>query len=107
MFTGDIDTEVEKDLIENYGNKLESDVLKVPHHGSNTSSSVEFIYKIDPTYSVISVSEHNYYGLPNKEVVERVDLASKLYLTKTNGNICFVINKNGLKIKTYKNAYFD
>lgn len=107
LFTGDIDTEVEKDLIENYGNKLESDVLKVPHHGSNTSSSVEFINKIDPTYSVISVSEHNYYGLPNKEVVERVDLASKLYLTKTNGNICFVINKNGLKIKTYKNAYFD
>lgn len=107
LFTGDIDIEVEKDMINNLENKLKSDVLKVPHHGSNTSSSIEFIDKVHPTYSVISVSEYNYYGLPNKEIVERLDLISDLYLTKTNGNISFVINENEIKIKTYKNAYSD
>ena len=54
-------------LLDKY-NLTNIDVLKVGHHGSKTSSSIEFINKINPKYSIISVGKNNRYGHPNKEV---------------------------------------
>ncbi len=102
LFTGDISKNVEKDLLEIYGNGLKSDVLKVAHHGSNTSSSKEFINMVKPKYSIISVLENNYYGLPDIEVVEYINNFSNLYLTKNCGNITFIISYKKIKINIYK-----
>ena len=55
MFTGDIEKKAEKDIIE-AGNLTSADVLKVAHHGSNTSSSKEFLDIVDPDYAVIELS---------------------------------------------------
>ena len=102
LFTGDINAEVENDLILTFGNKLKSDVLKVAHHGSKTSSSKDFLECVRPKYSVISVSNFNYYGLPNQEVVDRLNKYSKLYLTKKSGNITFRIYENSMKMTHFK-----
>ena len=87
MFTGDM-TEVEEfDLVNKYGNKLDSDILKVAHHGSDTSSSIEFLDYVTPKISIISVAKNNKYGLPKEDIVKRIGKYSKVYLSYERGNI--------------------
>jgi len=92
----------EYDLIAKYGKKLDSDILKVAHHGSNTSSTNKFISYVSPNYSIISVGKNNKYGLPDEEVVNKLNKISKVYMTSINGNINFYMLNDKLWIKTYK-----
>ena len=71
LFTGDIQRAVEKELTEK-GGALDSDVLKLAHHGSKTSSSEEFLGKVTPEIVVIQVGKDNQYGHPHQEVLERL-----------------------------------
>jgi len=98
LFIGDAGVEVEEDLIDKY-NLKNIDVLKVGHHGSKTSSSKDFIDKINPEYSIISVGKNNRYGHPNKEVLDNLN-ESKIYRTDEDGSIMFKIKNNKLKIET-------
>lgn len=98
LFMGDASTEREKDILEKY-NLKDVDFLKVGHHGSNTSSSEEFINSINPKYSLISVGKNNRYGHPNKEVLDTLN-DSKIYRTDQDGSIMFKIKKDKLKIET-------
>ena len=98
MFMGDAGVDKEKDILERH-NISNIDVLKVGHHGSKTSSSKNFINKINPKYSIISVGKNNRYGHPNKEVLNNLD-HSKIYRTDENGSIMFKIKNNKLKIET-------
>lgn len=94
IFTGDIDMRVERDLIGIYGDELDSDVLKVAHHGSNYSTSFEFLQYVSPEYSVVSVGD-NYYGHPHDELIDRLeDSDSEIYRTDTDGSIVFVVDEN-------------
>ncbi len=66
MFTGDMEKDYERELIDRYSEgKLSCDVLKVGHHGSSTSSCDEFLDAVDPFLAVISCSEDNEYGHPH------------------------------------------
>ena len=65
LFVGDISKSVEDDYVLEHADKLDADVLKVSHHGSNSSSSDEFINAVSPDYSVISVGKGNDYGHSN------------------------------------------
>ena len=98
MFMGDAGIGKEKDMLDKY-NLSNIDVLKVGHHGSKTSSSKNFISKINPKYSIISVGRNNRYGHPNKEVLNILK-DSKIYKTDQNGSIMFNIKNNKLKIET-------
>jgi len=71
LLTGDIEEKVEHKLVEKFADRLRSDVLVVPHHGSNTSSSENFISKIKPELAVISVAYKNRYGLPSNKILDR------------------------------------
>lgn len=95
---GDASIEREKDILEKY-NLKDVDFLKVGHHGSNTSSSEEFINSINPKYSLISVGKNNRYGHPNKEVLDTLN-DSKIYRTDQDGSIMFKIKKDKLQIET-------
>lgn len=87
LFTGDMETTAEKDLTES-GADLKSDVLKVGHHGSDTSTGYRFLYEVAPSYAVISVGEGNSYGHPNEVPLSRLEDAScAIYRTDKLGNI--------------------
>lgn len=72
LFTGDIEEIAEKSILEKYENNLKTDVLKVAHHGSKTSSTVEFLQKANPKYVLIGVGKNNSFGHPNADVIERL-----------------------------------
>ena len=99
LLMGDAPKSVEEQIIkkDNFNN---IDLLKVGHHGSNTSSSKNFIGHIKPKYSIISVGENNKFGHPNKEVLNNLS-GSKIYRTDEDGSIMFKIKKNKLRIETY------
>ncbi len=71
LLTGDISKESEYALIEQYGKQIQSDIIIVPHHGSKTSSSIEFLNIIKPKIALVSSGFQNRFKHPNQKVVER------------------------------------
>lgn len=89
LFMADSGREQEEMLLEN-GVKVEANVLKVAHHGSEKSSSLGFLHDVRPDFAVISVGKRNTYGLPKKNTLNRLSEAgSKIFRTDLMGNICF------------------
>lgn len=99
LFMGDAEKLAEKEL----GDEVACDVVKIGHHGSNTSSCSEFVKKTGADYGVISVGETNKYGHPHSEIVDRWLVNGTVILrTDEKGNITFITDGNGLTIKTAK-----
>ena len=99
LFTGDISSNVEKYLVNNYNlNKI--DFLKVSHHGSDTSSSKYFIDKLNVVNSIISVGRNNIYNHPSILTLNNLE-DTNIYRTDMDGSIKVDLNKNRYKIKTY------
>lgn len=85
LFTGDATYTVEKQL---YDTISHYDVLKVGHHGSNTSTTANFLKKVTPDYAIISCGRENDYGHPHKQVVDRLErFYATLYRTDLAGHI--------------------
>jgi competence protein ComEC len=77
------------------------DVLKVAHHGSNTSTSEQFLDKITPKYAIISVGANNSYGFPKQEILERLKTRKiEVYRTDLNGTIWITSNGKDINVKT-------
>lgn len=72
MLTGDAGIDIEGIVLKE-GRNIDSDVLKLGHHGSKTSSSINFLKAVDPEVVIISAGENNSYGHPHKEVMDRVN----------------------------------
>jgi competence protein ComEC len=106
LFTGDIEKEVEQQLLrKNIG---EVDLLKVAHHGSNTSSHPEFIDELDPKISIISVGENNFYGHPSKQTLQTLlDVNSSIYRTDEMGLISVIIKNDRAIIKPYQGPFYQ
>ena len=98
LLTGDIEKKVEQNLI-NQNLNLESDILKVSHHGSKTSSNYNFIKAVNPKISIISVGEKNRYKHPNDEVLGRLK-DSIIYRTNIDGDIKILTNGILFKVIT-------
>lgn len=101
LFTGDIEKRMETYLVSKYPQFLEADVLKVPHHGSNTSSSVTFIAIVRPKISLISAGIQNRFKHPSMQVVERINNSgSEVFRTDIEGAILLISDgKNVAKVK--------
>ena len=101
LFTGDIEAIAEKAILKKYSkslNILKSDILKVAHHGSKTSSITEFIEKIKPKYAIIGVGEDNKFGHPSDSTIQNLEKANiRIYRTDKMGEI--EIKTNGKEIK--------
>ena len=105
LFTGDIYKSVELKLIEN-GATLDSDVLKVSHHGSKTSNSKEFIEKVLPEIAIISAGKGNSYGHPHQEVLDILkSYGIKILNTQQNSDIKIISDgeKNKYEISNFQN----
>lgn len=104
MLTGDATSLVEQEVLNNYQHDiLDVDVLKLGHHGSKTSTSIEFLQVVKPEYAVISVAKNNSYGHPSVEVINNIyeyslnynsNLKDNILTTGEKGNIIFYANKN-------------
>lgn len=104
LFTGDMETNAEKDLIES-GADLRATVLKAGHHGSDTSSSYQFLREVMPKYTVISVGEGNKYGHPSEEILSRYrDVGAEVYRTDMQGHIIAASDGKNVTFRTEKEA---
>lgn len=111
ILTGDLTSEGEQEII-NRHLLYKTDILKLGHHGSKTSSSRIFLEETKPEYAIISSGKKNRYKHPSKEILDRLDSLKIPFLnTSQNGSIFIDVDKNGLKmsatngfLKYFRNA---
>ena len=91
LVTGDAEHNSENNMLEKYGNSLRSDVLKMGHHGSSTSSGEDFFRAVSPKIAVISCGKDNSYGHPHKETLKLLrDTKTEFFRTDENGTVVLV-----------------
>lgn len=106
LVTGDLDAEGEKEMVEYYEKKgrmdlLHADILKVGHHGSDTSTSDEFLDAVQPEAAVVQVGVYNIYGHPSGKIIEK--LCQRGIIVRRNdynGGIGFHFKEDGFRIET-------
>ena len=106
LVTGDLDAEGEKAMIAYYemqgkADLLKADILKVGHHGSDTSTSDEFLDEVQPEVAVIQVGVYNIYGHPSGKIIEK--LCQRGIIVKRNdynGGIGFLFHEDGFRLET-------
>lgn len=102
LFMGDAETDVEKELLVS-GRTLSADVIKVGHHGSNTSSSQAFLAKVDPDYAIVPCGKSNSYGHPHSEVLTRLNkMGVTVYRADVHGHIAIATDGKDLTISAQK-----
>ena len=103
LFTGDIEEKAERKILEMYKNKeekLKSDILKVAHHGSKSSTMQEFLEIVKPSLALIGVGENNNFGHPNDMVLNRLEQSGcKTYRTDMLGEITITSNGKSYNVK--------
>lgn len=103
LFTGDIEHNMEERICEDKNDNFPVTLLKVSHHGSDTSTSIRFLRMLEPKYAVISVGSNNRYNHPSEQTLSRLDQADvKVYRTDKDGNITVRSNGTDLDIQTSK-----
>jgi len=101
LFTGDIEKAAEQELLAS-PEQLHVDVVKTPHHGSKTSSTLPFVLTTKPEFAIISVGQHSMFGHPHKEVVERWQANGATVLTTGDcGTIAIATDGKDLSLKTF------
>lgn len=104
LLAGDAEAESEQEMLAS-GTNLKADVLKVGHHGSNSSTTPSFLKAISPKYAVISCGTGNQYGHPHKELLNKLSSAGiQTYRTDVNGTVIFTSDGKTLTVKTLGNA---
>lgn len=99
LFMGDAEKLSENEIKED----VTADVIKIGHHGSNTSSSINFIKKVNAKYGIISVGLNNKYNLPKEETITNWENSgTKIYLTSINGTITAISDGTSIKIESEK-----
>ncbi|MGE0128573.1 MAG: ComEC/Rec2 family competence protein [Blastocatellales bacterium] len=101
LLTGDIEREAEETLVSS-GADLRADVLKVAHHGSKTSSTVEFLERVKPQHAVISVADPSPFGHPHAEALARLQTTNaRIWRTSECGAITISTDGSDLRVETF------
>ncbi len=104
LLTGDIEEEAEARLVES-GKDLRSDVLKVPHHGSQTSSTRKFLEAIKPSYALFTVGFRNIFNLPSAKILSRYESAGcSILRTDRDGSVMFETDGENLRVTPFLNS---
>lgn len=100
IITGDAPSDAENSILDK---DIKSNVLRVGHHGSNASTSANFLYKVHPEYSIISVGKDNDYHHPHKVTLDKLNkINSKIYRTDKDGTIIMTSDGKNISFKTRK-----
>lgn len=105
MVAGDIERNAEQALVEKLGKRLKTDVLVIPHHGSLTSSNVDFVRAVQPRYALISVGRLNRFRFPQPEVVARYREIGTTILTTADGGalrVTFAAGGGAVQARGYR-----
>jgi competence protein ComEC len=103
LFLGDAERKGEEEMLASYGDQLHSNVVKVAHHGSLTSSSKDFVAVTNPQYAVISVGEYNHFGHPAPAIMKRwTTNGSEVYRTDLDGAVLLVSDGNRVEKVDWK-----
>jgi competence protein ComEC len=106
LLAGDIEKEAEGWMLRK-GYPLGADLIKVPHHGSSSSSSPLFLEKVKPAYAVVSVGERNIARLPHPDVLKRYEqLGSRIFRTDKQGAITVVTDGKRIEVRTFLQGGF-
>ncbi len=101
LFPGDIEAEAEKELAVMVGSALKSDVLLVPHHGSKSSSTPEFLRYVDPSMAVVSAGWKNIFRFPHKKILERYEaMGCETFCTGHDGAVSITTDGKQLRVRT-------
>ncbi len=99
MFTGDLEEAGETEILKQYQPELHSQLIKIAHHGSTTSSNNDFLKAIAPQFAVISVGADNKFGHPSLRIIRRLEkLGIKIYRTDQAGDITAVTDNQKITI---------
>lgn len=99
LLTGDAPIETEYVLVGIDGEKLKANVLKLGHHGSDTSTSESFLKQVVPSYVVVSAGKNNTYGHPHQNVIQKVNkFKSRVSYTRLHGTITFVSDGERIEV---------
>ncbi|HET6511378.1 MAG TPA: MBL fold metallo-hydrolase, partial [Candidatus Kapabacteria bacterium] len=98
LMLGDIEQQGERELVERYGHWLESDVVKVAHHGSISSSTSELVRVASPKFAVISCGRNNQFGHPHNRVVSRW-LRTGADVLRTDKDGAIILSTNGKRVQ--------
>lgn len=103
LFTGDIERKGEEKLVSRWGDKiLRSTVCIAPHHGSKTSSGIDFIKAVSPKHVVFCASARNWFGFPDKKVVQRYQKAgAATYTTGKTGSVFIKTDGTDLSVSIF------
>jgi competence protein ComEC len=105
LLPGDVEAKAEKELIAS-GENVSADFLKVPHHGSKSSSTEPFLAGVAPRFAVISVGEGNPFGHPNVSVVARYEEKhTRLFRTDQDGAVTTESDGHNLTVKSYREIH--
>jgi competence protein ComEC len=100
LLTGDAEAKIEKELV-GRGININADFLKVPHHGSKTSTTDDFLDSITPEVAFIQLGKDNRYGHPHPTVLERLESRGiKYYRTDIGGTVELILDSQNYKIDT-------
>ena len=106
LLTADIEKESEQQLLKEHADKLPAALLVVPHHGSKTSSTDEFIAAVRPGYAVFTVGYRNRFGHPKQEIVQRyADSGAELLRSDEDGAVLVEMNAQGLQVERYRKTH--
>lgn len=97
LFTGDAERDAEEEILQSYGDFLQSTLLKTGHHGSITSSSQEFLDAVNPKHAIISVGLHNKFNHPSEDVLERLR-RMKVEPLRTDEEGAIIFESDGEKV---------
>lgn len=105
IMTGDAETEVEKEILQS-GENIEAEILKIGHHGSNTSTSDEFLEAVNPDYALISAKVGNKYEHPVKSTMEKLKNNSIIvYRTDESGTVEITITTDDVSFSCEPGDY--
>ena len=99
LFMGDAEILSENEILTD----VSADIIKIGHHGSDTSSSESFLSKVNPKYAIIMVGENNKYNHPNQTILDRLERNNIItYRTDLNGNIVITSDGNEINVEVSK-----
>ncbi|MCK5667115.1 MAG: DNA internalization-related competence protein ComEC/Rec2, partial [Thiotrichaceae bacterium] len=106
LLTGDIEAAAEYYLSQNASDQIEADVLIAPHHGSKTSSSVDFLARVKPAIILIPADSPNRFGFPHAEVLSRYDeMGPEYFVTGRTGAITVKFHEGKVELEAYRDKH--